>query len=375
MKLVYWLSVAMIAYAYAGYPVILALVGWLRPRRVRRGSITPSVAFVITAHNEERRIAAKIENTLGQAYPRDAFEIIVASDGSTVGTDVIVRSFEAQGVRLVRTAERRGKEHAQRSAIGASRGEVLVFSDVGTTLAADGVATIVRNFADPTVGCVSSVDRVTDRDGRVSGEGIYVRYEMLLRRLETEAGGLVGLSGSFFAARRVVCDDWPIDRPSDFRTAFNAVRLGYRAIADPESVGYYQTLADESREFDRKVRTVLRGIGAVTKDGRMLDPLRHGMFAWQVWSHKLCRWMVPLFMLLALVSNAVLVGEPLYRALLVLQLGFYGTAAWGLARRGQGGRWVTRIPAFLVLANLSILSAWYRYMAGRRVVTWTPSER
>jgi len=375
VRLVYWLSVGAIAYAYAGYPLMLALVGWLRPRRVRRAPVTPGVSFVITAHNEERRIAAKLENTLRQAYPCDALEVLVASDGSTDRTDDIVRSFEAQGVRLARTAHRQGKEHAQRAAIAASRGEILVFSDAGTMLEADGVATIVQNFADPTVGCVSSVDRVIDREGRVSGEGVYVRYEMLLRRLETEAGGLVGLSGSFFAARRTVCSDWPVDMPSDFRTAFNAVRLGYRAISDPESVGYYHSVADESKEFERKVRTVLRGIAAVMKDRRMLNPWRCGMFAWQLWSHKLCRWMVPAFMGLAAVSNALLVGEPLYLGLFGLQLGFYATALWGIARRRGGGAWVTKVPAFLVLANLSVLSAWYRYACGHRMVTWTPSER
>jgi hypothetical protein len=198
---------------------------------------------------------------------------------------------------------------------------------------------------------------------------------MLLRRLETGAAGLVGLSGSFFAARRAVCRDWPVDMPSDFRTAFNAVRLGYRAISDPESVGFYHSVADESKEFERKVRTVLRGIAAVMTDRRMLNPWRCGMFAWQLWSHKLCRWAVPAFMGLAAVSNALLVAEPLYRALFGIQLGFYATALWGIARRRGGGGWLAKAPAFLVLANLSVVHAWYRYACGRRMVTWTPSER
>jgi hypothetical protein len=242
-------------------------------------------------------------------------------------------------------------------------------------LEADGVATIVQNFADPTVGSASSVDRVIDREGRVSGEGVYVRYEMLLRRLETGAGGLVGLSGSFYAARRAVCGRWPIYCCSDLQTAFNAVRLGYRAISDPESVGYYHSVDDESREFERKVRTVLRGIAAVMKDLAMLDPWRYPMFAWQLWSHKLCRWTVPAFMGLAAVTNVLLVAEPLYLGLFGLQVGFYATALWGIARRRGGGGWVTKAPAFLVLANLSVLHAWYRYACGDRMVTWTPSER
>ncbi|HMD37016.1 MAG TPA: glycosyltransferase, partial [Vicinamibacterales bacterium] len=188
----FWMSAALVGFAYAGYPLALALMARLRSRPVTRDAIRPPVTFVITAHNEEQRLAEKLHNTLAQDYPASLLEIIVASDCSTDGTDDIARSF-GDRVRLVRAPERRGKEAAQQLAVQASSGEILVFSDVATAVAPDGVSSLVANFADPSVGCVSSVDRFVDADGRTSGEGAYVRYEMFLRTLETRVNSLVGL--------------------------------------------------------------------------------------------------------------------------------------------------------------------------------------
>ena len=375
MEHAFWAAVAFIAYAYVGYPLVLALVAALRPKTIAKGDVTPMVSHIITAHNEEKRIRDKLENALAQEYPSGQLETLVASDCSTDSTDELVRSFESRDVRLVRAAERRGKEHAQKLAIAAATGEILIFSDVGTALASDGIRRMARNFADPTVGCVSSVDRLLDRDGRVSGEGLYVRYEMLLRRLETRATTVVGLSGSFFAARRELCREWSTDVPSDFRILLDAVRLGYRGVSDEDSVGYYPPIANESREFHRKIRTVLRGIAALMANRDLLNPRRYGMVACQLWSHKICRWLVPFFMILAFVSNGTLTGRPGYLALFTLQLGFYGLAACGMStsRLAQGR--LFRLPAFLVLSNLSIVGAWYRYASGQRVVSWTPSDR
>ena len=248
-ELLFWSCVGFAAYAYFGYPAAVALVAWLRPRPVRRAPITPSVSFIITAHNERTRIEAKILNTLAVDYPRDRLEIIVASDCSTDDTHAIVGRYAAEGVRLVVSPRRGGKEAAQGLAVNESRGDILVFSDVATQLEPGGVNAILLPFADPSVGCVSSVDKVVDRDGKVTGEGAYVRYEMLLRSLESQAGTVVGLSGSFFAARREVCKPWTVDLPSDFITLLNTVKLGLRGISEPAALGFYKNVADDRREY------------------------------------------------------------------------------------------------------------------------------
>jgi glycosyltransferase involved in cell wall biosynthesis len=368
---IFWGSVALVFYAYAGYACALLILARFRERAVRRANITPLVSFIITAYNEEQRLRAKIENTLGQVYPPSRLEIIVASDGSTDATDAIARAF-GDRVRLVRALERQGKEAAQQLAVEAASGEILIFSDVATALAADGVASIVANFADATVGCVSSIDRFVDAGGHPSGEGAYVRYEMFLRELETRANTLVGLSGSFFAARRDVCRNWAADRQSDFSTLLNAVDLGLRGVLDSRTAGYYRNIVDGRRESQRKTRTVVRGIAVLARNARMLNPFRYGLFAWQLASHKLCRWLVPFAMIGAAAGNAELVwASAFYQLTFAAQVAFYAVAAAGAWTGAQ----VLRIPAFLLSSNAAILIAWLRFASGERITCWHPSER
>jgi glycosyltransferase involved in cell wall biosynthesis len=375
MKLAFWLAAGFVAYTYVGYPILLAAIAAFRGRPVTRADITPLVSFVITVHNEERRIEGKLANTLEQSYPRARMEILVASDGSSDRTDDIVRAFEPRGVRLVRTGERGGKEAAQLAAISASGGEILVFSDAGTMVPPDGVAAIVRNFADPSVGCVSSEDRVVDADGAGSGESSYIKYDMLLRRLETRVGSVTGLTGAFFAARREVCRQWAVDLPSDFRTVLVSMRQGLRGVSDPRSLAYYRSIPDESREFQRKVRTIIRGMATLHRERDCLNPGRHGLFAWQLWSHKVCRWLVPFALLVVLFTSAMLLREPVYQAAFLGQAAVYLVALAGLSRSRWTGSRLLRIPTFFLLANVSIVQAWYRFVAGQRVVSWTPSAR
>jgi glycosyltransferase involved in cell wall biosynthesis len=367
---VFWSAVALIVYAWAGYPLILMALAARLDRRVVKRRIAPPVTFVITAYNEAPRLRAKIENTLAQRYPAPQFEVIVASDCSDDGTDAI--ACEYGRVRLVRAPERRGKEAAQQLALEAAAGEIIVFSDVATALPPDAVAGIVANFADPSVGCVSSVDRFVDRDGRVSGEGAYVRYEMWLRRLETRVAGLVGLSGSFFAARRDVCRPWPVDRQSDFTTALNAARLGFRAVLDEETAGFYRNVDDDRAEGGRKVRTIVRGLAVLARNADMLNPWRYGWFAWQLASHKLCRWLVPLAMIAAAVANAFLIGRSAgYTAAFAAQVALFSAGVIGAC---TGAR-TLRIPSFVLLSHAAILVAWWRFARGERITHWTPSRR
>jgi len=354
----------------------LMALGVVRNRPVQKGNITPCVSFIITAYNEERRIAAKLANSLQLDYPRESLEIVVASDCSADGTDDIVRAQAALGVRLIRAPERKGKEAAQQLAVSQTNGEILVFSDTATTLHPNAITNIVKSFNDPTVGCVSSVDRFMDAEGKVSGEGAYVRYEMLLRTLETRVNTLVGLSGTFFAARRQVCTPWAADLQSDFNTLLNSMRQGLRGVSDPDSVGYYKNLADETKEYQRKVRTVLRGIAVLMRSLPMLNPLKYGLFAWQLFSHKLCRWLVPFAMIGILISNVVLAVESYaYRLLLTAQLAFYALALFYRWFTWMPDKDVFRVPSFFVIVNLSILDAWYRYFRGDRVLRWEPSKR
>lgn len=372
-----WLSLALVVYAYAGYPTILAMIALIRTKPVRKAEITPSVTFIITAYNEEKRIGDKLRNTLEIDYPKMLFQTLVASDCSSDKTDEIVASYWDQGIRLVRVPERKGKESAQKLAVQGAWGEILVFSDVATILPVNAVRNIVKNFYDETVGCVSSVDRFIDQDGRVSGEGAYVKYEMFLRSLETRVNSLVGLSGSFFAARSSVCKQaWSDNLQSDFNTVLNSVRAGLRGVADEDSLGYYKNIADERKEFDRKVRTVLRGISVFMKSLALVNPIQYPLFAWQLVSHKLCRWLVPFAMLSALITNAALtLGFGQYGLLFMLQGVFYAVALSGLCWPSLLRLPAVKLSTFFVVANVSIFTAWIRYWSGERRVVWEPSKR
>jgi glycosyltransferase involved in cell wall biosynthesis len=327
----FWFSILAIFYAYIGYPLLLKGLSLYRRRSIVKKPIRPNVSLIIAAYNEEHKIRGKLENTLQLDYPSNKLEIIIASDCSKDRTDEIVKTYSSsKGVKLVRAPERMGKEHAQKLAVESARGEILVFSDVGTILKPDALQKIVANFADPSVGCVSSVDKILTQNGMVSGENFYVKYEMYLRRLESEVNSLVGLSGSFFAARREVCKDWKTDLQSDFNTLLNSIRIGLRGVSDPDAVGYYRNVKSHKKEFERKVRTVVRGISVFMRAKTMIDPRKYGFFAFQLLSHKLCRWLVPFWLITALATSFV---------------------------------------------NLSVLFAWIQYWRGERLVSWEPSRR
>jgi cellulose synthase/poly-beta-1,6-N-acetylglucosamine synthase-like glycosyltransferase len=377
LQFLFWLFLLLGIYSYFLYPLLLVALTRRHSDEVVADSgstPTPTLTLIITAYNERARIREKIDNTLAIDYP--GLEIIIASDCSTDETDRIVAEYADRGVKLVRADGRFGKENAQRCAIEASGGEVLVFSDVATQIPADALRKLAAHFRDPKVGAVSSEDRFISAEGSIAGEGAYVKYEMWLRRMESKLAGLVGLSGSFFAARKTVCSEWDIHSPSDFNTALNCARAGYRAVTAPDVLGFYKDLAEPSKEYARKVRTVLRGITAIARHADVLNPQRFGLFALQVWSHKVMRWLVPWFLLCLLLVNWLLIGASWFYALsLLAQLAFYGVAITAHYRDDVKEHPIARIIYFFVQVNIAIADASCRYLAGKRMTTWQPSAR
>lgn len=379
MEILFWVALVGSLYSYALYPLLLLAILRVQGRdrdvqSERDAPGLPSLSFIITARNEGARIAAKLDDTLEQA-PADA-EVIVVSDASEDATDERVRHFADARVRLVRQHERRGKEAGQKLAIEAAQGEILVFSDVATRIAPGSIAALRRRFLDPTVGAVSSEDRFVTASGSVVGEGLYVRFEMWLRRLESRLAGLVGLSGSFFAARREICSEWPTDVQSDFTVALTCARRGLRAVSDPEVVGIYPDLQEAEDEYARKRRTVIRGIASLAASREVLNPFRYGWFAFQAWSHKVLRWAVPWFLMLLAATSLILAPTgKIYALALVAQLLGYGlvlSAWWRPALRDIAP---LRIGFYFVQVNVAMADALLRFLRGERVVTWEPSKR
>ncbi len=380
LEFLFWLFALGSVFSYFIYPLILKVLPQPHRRDILSGEQEPPkplfLSLIVTAYNEEARIREKIENTLKVRFDPTRLELIVASDCSDDKTDDIVREYADRGVRLVRAAERLGKENAQKTAIDEARGDVIVFSDVATQIPEDALERLEAYFQDPQIGAVSSEDRFISKDGSLAGEGAYVKYEMWLRQQESRLAGLVGLSGSFFAARKAVCQVWDIHSPSDFNTALNTARLGLRAVTAPDVLGYYQDLKDPQKEYQRKIRTVIRGMTALSRHSEVLNPQRFGLFAFQVFSHKLMRWVVPWCLIgLFIVSAVIAHKSPFYSLALLAQLAFYGVALLAhFLPTLREKSWI-KLIYFFVQVNLALLDAAIKFLAGERMTTWKPSAR
>jgi glycosyltransferase involved in cell wall biosynthesis len=375
MLWVFWSAAIFLIYTLAGYPVLLGAVSLYRNRPHSRAAISPTVSIIIAAHNEAAIISRKILNCLELAYPQDKYEILVASDGSDDGTAEIVRSFADRGVKLIEIPERRGKQYAQMQARDASRGEILLFTDAGVEFEPESLQKMVSNFADPLVGCVSSEDEIIKKKSWV-GEQLYVQFEMRMRQFESRIGSLVTASGSFFAARRSVCDVWHTDQTSDFFVVLNAVTLGMRAVVDPESIGRYGLVHSERAELQRKIRTIVNGLAVFFDHVQLLNPVRYGFFSWQLISHKLFRWLTPFAILLLLISNLFLWNDSsFYRLCLILQGAIYAAGMLALAADRFSGWKPIKFAGYFLLGNAATLMAWFYFLSGEKFVSWQPTQR
>ncbi len=370
------LSILGILYAYFGYPLSMIFLSLFIKKKIKKDTFTPPLTLIITAHNEGKRIREKLENTLKIEYPKERLQVIIASDGSTDDTNQIVAEYANKGIVLLDVKDRGGKENAQKEAVAYATGDILIFSDAATLLDPQGILAMTSNFADPSVGCVSSEDKMITTKGNSSGEGFYVRYEMWMRSIETQVNTLVQLSGSFFGARKEVCQDFSTKMTSDFRTLLNSMRLGMRGVIEPGAVGYYKDIQDASREFTRKSRTIIRGLTVFFNNLEFLNIFKYGLFTYQYISHKLCRWLVPFFLIGAFVSNVALFSTHMICTVLCIgQILFYCAALIGLIFP-KSGKWIfIKIPRFFTIANASILVAWTRFLRGERLTMWNPSVR
>ena len=380
IELLFFLSLFGSAYSYFLYPILLIIL----PKKNNdnrsaydvESTELPSITFIITAFNEEKHIDQKLLNTLEADYPTNKKEILVASDGSTDDTNNIVTRYKDQNITLIDVPDRKGKENAQFHAIAKASGEILVFSDVTTRIEPNALHVIANAFINEKIGAVSSEDRFLSDDGSIAGEGAYVKYEMWLRKLESQVNSLIGLSGSFFAARKSVCLKWDITIPSDFNTALNCIDEKLVAITEPNLLGFYPNIKDETKEYSRKLRTVIRGMAALYRKAHILNPLKYGLFSIQLFSHKLMRWLVPWFMLSTLVLNILLLNQHiLYVVILLLQFIFYAIVLTGYYSPTLRNINLIKIPYFFMQVNIAIAHASILFIMGKRITKWTPSKR
>ncbi len=375
--LVACVSLAVVVWVYAGYPALLAALGRVRPRPRARAPVDVPLSVVVPAHNEASSIAAKVANVRAAAYGRPV-QVIVASDGSTDGTADAAR---AAGADVVLDLPRSGKTSTLVAAVERAHGEILVFTDADSLLEPSALVELTSAFADPAVGGVSGseVRRVRSASGGVArGEGLYWRYEHLLKRLEDRVGSTVSAAGGLYAIRASLFRaPQALDGADDFVLSTEVVRAGYRLVFEQDARVALELPEEGGRELARKVRVMNQGIRAALALGPLLLPRRGGLYAVQVVSHKLLRRLVPFFLLALLVASAVLARNSwAWAAALALQLCFYGLAVGGLLaeRTGRAGHRLLWIPYYFCLANAAAAVAVLSVLAGVRYTQWEPER-
>lgn len=366
----------LLAYVYAGYPLLVYVVSVVFPRPVKRAEFTPRVTVLITAFNEQAAIREKLENTLKIDYPSDKLEILVASDGSTDATDEIAKEFGAFGVRLFRQEGRVGKTTTQNAAVEMATGEIILFSDATTAYGEDVFRTLLPNFADESVGCVAGRLVYLDDESTNVGKGAqsYWNYETFLKTAESRACSLIGASGCLYAVRKSAYEPLYPEACSDFLICTSIYRKGLRSVFAPEAVCFEHTNRNTSHEMRMRVRVIAQTFTDLWRNRDMLNPFKSGFFAIELISHKLLRYAVPLILLTLIVTTTLLAASSIvFAALLTLQITFYAMALAGWLMERTGRRLsLLAMPLYFVLANLASALAFYKFLRGETYTRWEP---
>jgi cellulose synthase/poly-beta-1,6-N-acetylglucosamine synthase-like glycosyltransferase len=376
LEWIFVFAAVLAVYPLAVYPLVIAAIGMLRPRPIRRREWTPSVTILIPAYNEAECIAHTVENKLLQNYPPEQLQILVVSDASDDGTDDIVRQYHERGVQLLRCELRQGKAAALNVAVRQARGEIIVFSDANAEFAADAVRRMVENFADEEIGYVTGSLRLRFGGANAAGEGnsAYLAYENWLRSAESSAGSVIGVNGGVDAIRRDLYEDVPNDQITDFVLPLRVISAKRRVIYDERVRSFEDANEEMSSEFRMRVRVALRALRGLSYMRAVTNPLRHPLAAFCIWSHKILRYETFVFLIIAFASNLVLaIDRPFYRWLLMLQILAYGAAGAGLRwQLPRALRRVTGIPSYFVASNAAFAVATLRFLRGDKLATWRP---
>jgi cellulose synthase/poly-beta-1,6-N-acetylglucosamine synthase-like glycosyltransferase len=378
VKILFWGSFLMLGYIYIGYPILVFLFSLFKNKGVRKETFQPNITILIAAYNEEENIEETIKNKLDLNYPREKREIMVISDGSTDKTDDIVKKYDSQGIKLIRQEIRSGKTAALNKAVPQVVGDILVFSDANSIYNKNALQKLVDNFADPTVGYVTGKMIYTNPDDTAIGDGCnaYIRYENYLRKLETKLGSIVGVDGGIDAVRKTLYTPMNPDQLPDFVLPLKIVNQGFRVVFEPEAVLKESSLSKASDEYQMRVRVILRALWALWDMRYLLSFKRSGLFAWQLWSHKVLRYFCFIFLLGAYFSNLVLLSQGVFYIVifLVQNAAYLGALVSGIVQRSGRNSGVLYILSYFVLLNVASVHAFMKFLQGQRQVTWTPRK-
>lgn len=372
----FWGLVLVVAYAYAGYPLLIGLLAhFRRPERSVSSAILPRVSLVFCVHNELSILQQKLENCGALDYPRDRLEVVAGSDGSTDGSNDLLRAYQQRGlIRAILQNQRTGKTALLNRVAEQTTGNILIFTDASSLLRADAVRKHVRHYADPQVGCVGGELHFSNvSSGGVSAaHGFYWRYEAWIRRSESALGTLAYVPGANYSIRRELWKAVSPDFADDCVSPLNVVVAGSRVLYDSDAVA--EEVASESAGglFARRVRMVTRDLEATLRFGFLMNPFRSPGFALSLLSHKLLRWFAPAALIMILAVNMTLAHRPVYLFLLLLQVVFYGLAWLGSRQSKRPTNPLLTVPLYFSVSNLGALRGVINVILRRRIGVWQP---
>lgn len=385
---VFWVSAGLVLYTYFVYPLILFAIysleqikrdlRYLPSRADRRATVPsgeqlPGVSLVIAAYNEEKHLPEKLKNIRELQYPREKLQIIIVSDGSTDGTNEMLSACAEEQINVILLPVRRGKSNAVNVGVEHATNDILVFSDAATLFASDAVLKLARHFSVPTVGVVCGMLRFRSSDVSQQTEGVYWKYETMLRLMEARLGATLTASGAIYAIRRKCFSPLTSNvMIEDFVIPMRARRLGYSVHCDPEAVAIEYAASDVSGEFTRRVRLAVGSFRAMKELVLVpMSPITRLAFT----SHKLLRWLVPFLLIFCLASNILVCSEAQYAGLLGLQLllclwAFFGYVFHDGMRRIRFGL----LGYFWFAVNLAFVVGFWRFVTGRQNSAWQRVE-
>ncbi|MBL8298391.1 MAG: glycosyltransferase family 2 protein [Rhodanobacteraceae bacterium] len=371
---VLWISLALVAYTYVGYPVLIALLARLRPRPLKRVPWEPTVTVCIAMHNGLAELDRKLDGLLGHDYPADRLSIIVVSDGSTDGSAEHLQARAGPRVQAIIEPQRRGKTACLRRAIEAATGEVLLFTDMRQRLEPGSVRALCAALASGEVKAVSGALRFESADGYAASVDAYWRYESALRRNEARSGSVVGVTGAIYAVRR---HDMPLPPPGlvldDVWVPMQIAARGGRVDIEPGAIAWDRPSQNASAEAARKRRTLAGNWQLLRLWPGLLMPGRHPLW-WRFLSHKFLRLLMPMALVTAFVANVILCRAGfLYFSLLCAQVLAYIGALAGIALPALRRQLPLRLAAAFVEMNLYALAGFIDFLRQRDAHLWQTS--
>jgi cellulose synthase/poly-beta-1,6-N-acetylglucosamine synthase-like glycosyltransferase len=368
-----------ILYTYLGYPALLFLVGSLFRRRNPDPGYYPSISILIAAYNEAGNIGRKLEQTLALDYPAGKVEIIVLSDCSTDATDEVVKSFRDRRVRLVRMKTRRGKTSAQNVGVKIARGEIIVFSDATTIYHPQALRYLAANYRDKRVGAVTGRNHYFDLEENSPtglGSAAFWSYENIIKAMQSRILTLSGCVGCIYSVRKSLYTKLRDDIISDLVQPLWVIQKGYRVVFESRAWAYEQTTSSANHEFWMRVRVITRGMRGILSVPELLKPWKYGWISFQLFSHKIMRWIMPFFLIGALLCSMLANPASLWaESLLKLQLTFYLVALVSIRLPLYKVWKVLGIPLYFCTLNTAALVAFVELLRGHKYVIWDPVRK